>query len=149
MDHYTEEIRAERFERTNICVLEYPKQDTDVVRTHIKEASKLQEYLQQTHDDSSLKMRLFVVEDLSRKVIETLGSQFDIDPSFFREHIVDYVWYNISKSFRQSSRLSYNPWKPNTDSDTAADMRIKRTGGEILQIWTSSQEAKTGFRCGL
>jgi hypothetical protein len=39
-------------------------------------------------------LRLYVVEDLSRDVIELLGSHLDIDPCFFREHIVDYAWFN-------------------------------------------------------
>ncbi|KAL8959721.1 MAG: hypothetical protein Q9183_005590 [Haloplaca sp. 2 TL-2023] len=38
---------------------------------------------------------LFVVEDPSTAVIETLGGHFDIDPMFFRGHISDYIWYNI------------------------------------------------------
>jgi hypothetical protein len=39
-------------------------------------------------------LRLFIVEDLSRQVIELLGAHLDIEPAFFREHIVDYAWYN-------------------------------------------------------
>lgn len=38
---------------------------------------------------------LFVVEDLSRDVIECLGIHLDVDPMLFRGHISDYVWYNI------------------------------------------------------
>lgn len=34
--------------------------------------------------------RLYVVEDLSREVIERLGMKLDIDPLFFREQINDY-----------------------------------------------------------
>ena len=44
------------------------------------------------HDDAA---RMFVVEDPSTAVIETLGGHFDIDPMFFRGHISDYIWYNI------------------------------------------------------
>ena len=40
-------------------------------------------------------VRLIVVEDLSRQVVEILGSKYDVDPAFFREHINDYSWYNI------------------------------------------------------
>jgi len=46
-------------------------------------------------DEKQPTLRLFVVEDLSRTVIEQLGSAFDIDPEFFRAHVFDYVWYNI------------------------------------------------------
>ncbi|KAL8691065.1 MAG: hypothetical protein Q9218_003627 [Villophora microphyllina] len=38
--------------------------------------------------------RLFVVEDLSRDLIEALGSHLDVDPTFFSGHISDYIWYN-------------------------------------------------------
>lgn len=79
-------------------MLEYPKEGTHVGREYMNKASELEEYLSGTRDDQSLKLRLFVVEDLSRSVIEALGSKFDVDPSFFREHLVDYVWYNMSKS---------------------------------------------------
>ena len=37
---------------------------------------------------------LFVVEDLSRDVIECLGVHLDVDPMLFRDHISDYIWYN-------------------------------------------------------
>ncbi|KAI0102581.1 hypothetical protein GGR51DRAFT_550436 [Nemania sp. FL0031] len=46
-----------------------------------------------------VKLKLFVVEDLSREVIERLGYHFDIDPDFFRAHIFDYAWYNIRDPF--------------------------------------------------
>ncbi|KAG4271768.1 hypothetical protein FPRO04_10715 [Fusarium proliferatum] len=48
---------------------------------------------------------LFVVEDLSRDVIETLGSELAIDPRFFRAHITDYVWNNIRDRWREPSIL--------------------------------------------
>lgn len=94
---YTDQKRLERFDKTKVCVLEYPKEGPEVLKTRINEASELKEYLSKEHDDSPTKFRLFVVEDLSRSVIEALGSKFDVDPSFFREHLVDYVWYNISE----------------------------------------------------
>ena len=46
-----------------------------------------------------VELRLFVVEDLSREVIEQLGHFFDIDPDFFRAHVFDYVWFNIRDPF--------------------------------------------------
>ncbi|CAM1508937.1 Fc.00g026760.m01.CDS01 [Cosmosporella sp. VM-42] len=46
-----------------------------------------------------VELRLFVVEDLSRDVIEKLGHCFDIDPEFFRVHIFDYAWFNIRDPF--------------------------------------------------
>ena len=47
---------------------------------------------QVTHDN--VHARLFVVEDLSRDMIEAFGARFDIDPLFFRGHLSDYIWHN-------------------------------------------------------
>ena len=55
-------------------------------------------------ENESIKTRLFVVEDLSRDVIEAFGYHFKIDPSFFREHIVDYAWYNTSKKYKPATQ---------------------------------------------
>ncbi|KAF5242108.1 hypothetical protein FAUST_3468 [Fusarium austroamericanum] len=55
--------------------------------------------------NSEVKFSLFVVEDLSREVIEALGSAFAIDPRFFRAHITDYVWNNIRDRWREPSIL--------------------------------------------
>lgn len=52
-----------------------------------------------------MKLRLFVVEDLSRDVIEQLGSRFKIEPDFFRAHILDYAWYNIRDYWREPANL--------------------------------------------
>ena len=46
------------------------------------------------NDHNDIHARLFIVEDLSRDVIEALGARFDVDPLFFRGHISDYMWYN-------------------------------------------------------
>lgn len=80
-------------------MLEYPEEAKAPKRTDFNDSEMLQESLKEldSQQDSSVKFRLFVVEDLSREVIETLGAHYDVDPSFFREHIVDYVWYNISE----------------------------------------------------
>lgn len=101
-----ENQRKERFEKMHICVLEYPKQEGGEVKTKsLYHKSMLTKYLSVPHDDASVKLKLFVVEDLSREVIEILGSQFDIDPSFFREHLVDYVWYNLKDWWRDPPNL--------------------------------------------
>ncbi|KAI1011911.1 hypothetical protein LB503_004477 [Fusarium chuoi] len=55
--------------------------------------------------ESGVKFSLFIVEDLSRDVIETLGSELAIDPRFFRAHITDYVWNNIRDRWREPSIL--------------------------------------------
>lgn len=44
---------------------------------------------------ANIELSLFVVEDLSRDTIESLGYYLDIDPEFFLAHAFDYAWYNI------------------------------------------------------
>ncbi|KAH7419032.1 hypothetical protein BKA64DRAFT_2683 [Cadophora sp. MPI-SDFR-AT-0126] len=106
--------RNDRACRTNIMVLEYLASGK-VTETPCKTANALVAALdkgnveekkeEQGSEDSGVgsgeapvdecKLRLYVVEDLSRDVIEALGSKLDIEPAFFREHIVDYAWCNI------------------------------------------------------
>jgi len=50
--------------------------------------------------------RLFVVEDLSRDVIEMLGAHYDVEPAFFRDQIVDYAWYNTRDRWMDPPRLN-------------------------------------------
>lgn len=85
--------------RTRVSLLEYPVDVTQpVTRVDFITSTGLRAHITKLGDQKNptTKMRLFVVEDLSRDVIETLGCAYDVDPSFFREHIVDYFWYNIS-----------------------------------------------------
>jgi hypothetical protein len=53
-------------------------------------------------------LRLFVVEDLSQKVIELLGARFDIDPMCFREQVDDYVWHNVRDPWAHPPSLLSN-----------------------------------------
>ena len=65
---------------------------------------------QSAHDN--VHARLFVVEDLSRDVIEALGARFDVDPLFFRGHISDYMWHNTR-----------DPWVELPDLDLVSRQR--------------------------
>lgn len=87
-------------ERTNVCLLEYPKEGPGVEEKRFDDCAELKDCLDVMGENESVQTRLFVVEDLSRDVIEALGYHFKIDPSFFREHIVDYAWYNTSRNSR-------------------------------------------------
>ncbi|KAL7623739.1 hypothetical protein AAE478_005292 [Parahypoxylon ruwenzoriense] len=49
--------------------------------------------------------RLFIVEDLSKTIIEMLGAALDIDPSFFRCHLEDHTWYNIKDDWVEMPEL--------------------------------------------
>lgn len=73
----------------------------------------LTDALDSLNTDGLPKTNLIVVEDLSRDVIELLGSRFDVDPSFFREHLADYAWYNIGSWWRDPPNLDVSSSKEN------------------------------------
>lgn len=91
--------RDERIKRTKAARLDYL--DSGAVTTkNYDDAEDLRKSLftpgfgYQAPEDTKVRLRLFVLEDLSRDVIEYFGARFDIEPAFFREHIVDYAWYH-------------------------------------------------------
>ncbi|CAO1601789.1 hypothetical protein XANCAGTX0491_005425 [Xanthoria calcicola] len=87
------EDKIERASRVKVAVLEFDA--VSVTRHDVSTAEQLASLCPISSTGSKeLISRLFVVEDLSRDVIETLGSHLDIDPIFFRGHISDYTWYN-------------------------------------------------------
>jgi hypothetical protein len=53
-------------------------------------------------------LKLFVVEDLSRMVIEMLGTRFGIDPLFFREQIEDSNWQGVRDPWATLPNLTSN-----------------------------------------
>lgn len=76
--------------------MEYPTNDAQVQTTVFEDSKELEMALSRNlADDPSIRFRLFVVEDLSRCVVEALGYHLKVDPSFFREHIVDSARYNF------------------------------------------------------
>lgn len=92
----SEAEREERYARTNVTRLDYLDSGGVVSNTYttpkdLRDALKGEAA---EKDDGKRQFRLFVVEDLSRDVIELLGVHLDIEPAFFREYIVDYAWYN-------------------------------------------------------
>lgn len=108
-----------RAKRTNVALLEY-SDDNTVKLERYKEpydgnchsAAELKERLQQLGEEpgngKKARFRLFVVEDLSRDVIETLGYHLKIDPRFFRSHLVDYAWNNIRDPWREPRTSQVN-----------------------------------------
>lgn len=86
--------RREKASRTKVAMLTFePK--TPMHRVDFSEISALSTALGEPPDEhDNVHARLFVLEDLSRDVIEAFGARFDIDPLFFRGHISDYMWYN-------------------------------------------------------
>ncbi|KAI0971892.1 hypothetical protein F4678DRAFT_432432 [Xylaria arbuscula] len=95
--------RQRRIEKTNVSVLSYCT--SEVKRENFTSAQTLRDGLESANADSSIKFKLYVVEDLSRDVIEILGSNFAIEPDFFRAHIVDYAWYNVRDRWRNPPML--------------------------------------------
>jgi hypothetical protein len=106
--------RKARLARVKVCRLDYsgtgsPKTATfDSTKDDPAEketaAARLAQELKSSVDQS-VQLRLYVVEDLSSDVIELLGSGLDIEPSFFRAHIVDYAWYNVRDRWRDPPNL--------------------------------------------
>jgi hypothetical protein len=94
--------RQHRAEKTNVARLDFLP-DEEITCTHFKKPEELKAGLDEKPHD--VQFRLFVVEDLSREVIELLGAKFDIDPSFFRAHINDYAWYNVRDRFMDPPNL--------------------------------------------
>ena len=104
--------RREKASRTKIAMLTF-RPNAVVHRVDFSDISNLSTALiepQNSHDD--VHARLFVVEDLSRDVIEALGARFDIDPLFFRGHISDYMWHNTR-----------DPWVELPDLDVTSRKR--------------------------
>jgi len=106
--------RKARLARVKVCRLDYsgtgsPKTATfdsskDDPAGKETAAARLDQELKSSVDQS-VQLRLYVVEDLSSDVIELLGSGLDIEPSFFRAHIVDYAWYNVRDRWRDPPNL--------------------------------------------
>lgn len=95
-----------RIDRTTVTFLEFHSSDNHSVRQIRSLPDFKQTLTSLSHAPGSKPpMRLFIVEDLSREVIEALGSRFDIDPMCFREQIDDYVWHNVRDPWAQPPSL--------------------------------------------
>lgn len=106
-----EKHRLERASRTNVTTLNF-EPGASVTRVDYSNISDLSAGLEPKHGHDNVHVRLFVVEDLSRDVIEELGARFDVDPLFFRGHISDYTWNNTR-----------DPWAELPDLDVTARNR--------------------------
>ena len=85
----------ERASRTKAVLLVF--HSDRVQKLDINTIQQLQDALDQMpgiNDTNEFPPHLFVVEDLSRDVIECLGAHLDVDPMLFRGHISDYLWFN-------------------------------------------------------
>jgi hypothetical protein len=101
--------QEERASRTRVTRLDYHEGSSKPQRKDIISSPALREALneQATEDGpGARKFRLFVVEDLSRDVIEMLGAHYDVEPAFFRDQIFDYAWYNTRDRWIDPPRLN-------------------------------------------
>lgn len=86
--------RRERAGRTKVAMLTF-KANAAVHRVDFSDIKDLSTALNGTQNtQNEPHATLFVVEDLSRDVIEALGARFDVHPLFFRAYISDYMWHN-------------------------------------------------------
>ncbi|KXL49486.1 MAG: hypothetical protein FE78DRAFT_534213 [Acidomyces sp. 'richmondensis'] len=86
--------REERARRCNVCVMDFNRGQLPETKTYT-DVEKLNRALEkQPSDTENPPDRLIIVEDLSRDVVELLGSKYDIDPLFFLSHIGDYLFHN-------------------------------------------------------
>ncbi|KAG4285112.1 hypothetical protein FPRO06_06372 [Fusarium proliferatum] len=107
--------RQDRCNRTNIAILDFDLSGNSTCNrfTNIDELEADLRCKENGNPDKG-SLRFFVVEDLSRGIIETVGSKFDIDPTFFRSHIDDYSWYNIRDRWMDpptlKARIKHQNW---------------------------------------
>ncbi|KAI0024200.1 hypothetical protein F4780DRAFT_797160 [Xylariomycetidae sp. FL0641] len=88
---HRERIQQKRASRIKVAAIDFTSKQRPSCE-HIRQKDTLARYLEDGPPPGS--SRLYVVEDLSRDMIELLGAKLDIDPLFFREQINDYLWYN-------------------------------------------------------
>jgi hypothetical protein len=101
--------RKERASRTRVTRLDYHEGASKPKRKDIILSTQLRETLDEQAQEVSpgqRKFRLFVVEDLSRDVIEMLGAHYDVEPAFFRDQIFDYAWYNTRDRWIDPPRMN-------------------------------------------
>ncbi|KAL8861992.1 MAG: hypothetical protein Q9178_001447 [Gyalolechia marmorata] len=93
LNFLSKQDQKERASRVKVALLEF--RGDSATRHDISTTAQLAALSSDSSvENKRLVSRLFVVEDLSCDVIETLGSNLDVDPMFFRGHISDYTWYN-------------------------------------------------------
>jgi hypothetical protein len=98
----------QRASKTNVTRLDYLSSGEVVPQSYttFQDLRKSLEDPAGDEDAGSRNFRLFIVEDLSRDVIELLGASLDIEPAVFRDQIFDYSWYNVRDRWMNPRRLN-------------------------------------------
>jgi hypothetical protein len=106
-----------RASRTRVAVLDFTAEGECKEIRKISEIEELRRLFTDPQFDHEPKhARLFILEDLSRDMIEAFGAQYNIDPFFFRSQINDYLWYNTRDTWVEPS---YSPrWMANLNFHT-------------------------------
>ncbi|EMC95607.1 hypothetical protein BAUCODRAFT_44556, partial [Baudoinia panamericana UAMH 10762] len=89
-----ESNRESRARRCHVCVLNYDGDGSLSSKTHESTVGLGAALMNDPSDGGKAPVRLIIVEDLSRDVVELLGARYDIDPLFFLSHIGDYLFHN-------------------------------------------------------
>lgn len=105
---YFDHNREERSTKAHVCVIDYTNGQQPESETYDNTAELLAALRKTPQTTESRQTRLMIVEDLSRDLVEGLGSYYDIDPLFFLSYIGDYLFHNTR-----------DPWVelPNLDVD--------------------------------
>lgn len=93
---HTQNERLERLRRTHVTQIDF-RQGCEPEKHEFVSSSALEQALNEADTAESVpNARIYIVEDLSTKVIEAFGSRFNIDPHFFRSHVNDYMWNTVA-----------------------------------------------------
>src|SRR6266480_2461776 len=105
----TQSSREQRASLTRVAMIDFPHSKTGTPgRTDINSIFQLRDLFNDPNfNHSPDHLRLFVIEDLSREVIEEFGSRYDTDPSFWRYHISDFRWYNSTDPWVELDELPH------------------------------------------
>lgn len=94
------EQRKARAKRVKVKQIDFKKGSPTVVQEFLSSDTLTQALLNGEQTKSSVTARVYVVEDLSRAMIEAFGNQFDIDPHFFRGENLSLTFDNNNKHGR-------------------------------------------------
>jgi hypothetical protein len=144
--------REERWKKTNITLLDYSPGQTSLTRS-IKDVDRLKEVLAElpvshtTPENKQAPLRIFIVEDLSRQVIELLGSRFGVDPLFFREHIECHSWQGVRDPWATTPDLTSNVRRRPWFSVRNLRLRYHRTKASFSKAYSETASWNIKRRC--
>jgi hypothetical protein len=126
--------REERATRTNVMRLLCLKDGTVKTRKSTTPEELLESLTERALEErgNAVESKVFVVEDLSRDVIEHLGTQLDIEPAFFREQILDYAWFNPQDRWMDPPSLGIMPRKQRWVTLRYPILRYHRSGESFV-----------------